>query len=255
MHVITRKRLIKFAQRHADAGAPLHTWYRALKAERFTSPETLRAVFPTARFLGQGLTIFNMAGNKYRLVATVRYATATNLGRVWIREIFTHTEYDRWSDERRRGPYPVAEPSQLRFAQRERDVMAERMQRLDLSTPHVLRTEQEYDAAVAEIDALLDQDAAPETPEGDRLELLTLLVQAYDEEHYPLGDTVTPQAVVDFLLEQQGMSRAALSPILGGRSRVSEFFAGKRRLSISQIQGLRQLLHVSADLLLEPVPT
>jgi HTH-type transcriptional regulator/antitoxin HigA len=132
--------------------------------------------------------------------------------------------------------------------------MARTPHRIELSTPHLLRTEEEYDAAVAEIDALLDQNVAPGTPAHDRLELLTVLVRAYDEDHYPFPDTATPQAVVDFLLEQQGMSRAALAPILGGRSRVSEFFGGKRRLSISQIQGLRQLLHVSADLLLERVP-
>jgi transcriptional regulator with XRE-family HTH domain len=56
-----------------------------------------------------------------------------------------------------------------------------------------------------------------------------------------MGDAATPQAVVDFLLQQHGITRAALAAILGGRSRVSEFFAGKRRLSISQIQRLRQL--------------
>jgi HTH-type transcriptional regulator/antitoxin HigA len=126
--------------------------------------------------------------------------------------------------------------------------------RLDLSQPRVLRTEEEYDAAVAEIDMLLDQDPSPSTPEHDRLEFLTVLVHAYDEEHYPMGDAATPQAVVDFLLEQHGMTRAQLAPILGGRSRVSEFFAGKRRLSISQIQRLRQLLQAPADLLLDRVP-
>ena len=56
------------------------------------------------------------------------------------------------------------------------------------------------------------------------------------------------------LLEQRGMARAELAPYLGGRSRVSEFFAGKRPLSITQIQQLRQLFHVPADLLLEKVP-
>lgn len=117
--------------------------------------------------------------------------------------------------------------------------------------PHVLRNEKDYDAAVAEIDALLDRNPAERSPERDRLDLLSVLVQAYDEEHRPMGSTATPQAVVEFLLDQQGMTRARVAVIPGGRSRVSEFFAGKRRLSLPQIQKLRQLLNVPADLLLE----
>ncbi len=132
--------------------------------------------------------------------------------------------------------------------------MATLTKRLDFSQPHTLRNEAEYDAAVAEIDALLELEPARGTLEYDRLELLSVLVEAYDEEHYRLGDTATPQAVVDFLLEQRGMTRAALTPLLGGRSRVSEFFAGKRPLSITQIQRLRQLFSVPADLLLEQIP-
>jgi HTH-type transcriptional regulator/antitoxin HigA len=127
------------------------------------------------------------------------------------------------------------------------------MKRLDRVRPHVLRNEAEYDAAVAEIDALLDRDPAAGTPEHDRLELLTVLVRAYDDDHYPMGETATPQAVIEFLLDQRGMARADLAAILGGRSRVSEFFAGKRRLSIPQIQRLRALLNVPADLVLERV--
>jgi HTH-type transcriptional regulator/antitoxin HigA len=122
---------------------------------------------------------------------------------------------------------------------------------LDFSKPHVLRSEDEYEAAVQEIDALLDRDPSPGTEDHDLLEFLTVLVQAYEAEHYP--DEVfatTPQAVVDLVLEQQGMTRAQLSPVMGGRSRVSDFFSGKRPLSRAQIVALRDLLGVPADLLL-----
>ena len=120
---------------------------------------------------------------------------------------------------------------------------------LDFSKPHVLRTAREYDTAVAEIDALLDRGRLPREDE-DRLEFLTLLVEAYDEAHYPMGERSTPQSVVDFLLEQNGMTRAELAPLLGGRSRVSDFFNGRRHLSLGQIQKLRECFGVSADALL-----
>ena len=66
-----------------------------------------------------------------------------------------------------------------------------------------------------------------------------------------MGAAATPQAVVDFLLEQRGMTRAGLARYLGGRSRVSEFFAGKRNVSLAQIRKLRELFNVPADVFLE----
>lgn len=122
---------------------------------------------------------------------------------------------------------------------------------LDLATPHVLRTREEYETVVAEIDRLLDIEPQPFSPEYDRLELLSLLVEDYDQKHHPINDDdLTPHDVVDFALEQHGLTRADLAEILGGRSRVSEFFSEKRALSRSQILALRSRFGISADLLL-----
>ncbi|MET0399286.1 MAG: helix-turn-helix domain-containing protein [Longimicrobiaceae bacterium] len=122
---------------------------------------------------------------------------------------------------------------------------------IDIPTPHVLRTQEEYDAAVAEIDRLLDLDPKPFSNDSDRLELLALLVETYEAQHDPIDlSDVTPQDVVDFMLDQKSMSRADLADIMGGRSRVSEFFNGKRELSKAQIEALRDKLGIPADLLL-----
>jgi len=122
---------------------------------------------------------------------------------------------------------------------------------IDISTPHVLRTEEEYDAAVAEIDRLLDLDPAPSSADSDRLELLAVLVEDYEARHDPIDDSdLTPQDIVDFMLDQKGMTRAELAGIMGGRSRVSDFFNGKRELSKGQIESLRERLGISADLLM-----
>lgn len=122
---------------------------------------------------------------------------------------------------------------------------------IDIPSPHVLRTQEEYAAAVAEIDRLLDLDPKPFSDDSDRLELLALLVETYEAQHDPIDlSDVTPQDVVDFMLDQKGMSRADLAEIMGGRSRVSEFFNGKRELSKAQIEALRNTLGIPADLLL-----
>ena len=129
-----------------------------------------------------------------------------------------------------------------------------RAQRLDFSEPHVLRNEAEYAAAVNEVDELLERNPPAESTEYERLRFLAVLIEAYDEEHFPLGESSTPQEVVAFMLEQQGKTRADLAPLLGGRSRVSDFFSGKRRLSVPQMVRLRQALKIPADLLVQEPP-
>jgi len=120
---------------------------------------------------------------------------------------------------------------------------------LDFSKPHLLRTEAEYEAALAEVERLLDEDVEAGSEGYDRLEFLSVLVEHYEDEHYPMGP-VTPQEAVTFMLEQKGLSRSDLDDVMGGKSRVSEFLGGKRELSRSQVTGIRRLLGIPADILL-----
>jgi len=122
---------------------------------------------------------------------------------------------------------------------------------IDIPTPHVLRTPDEYETAVAEIDRLLDLDPAPFSVDSDRLELLSVLVEDYEARYDPIDDSdLTPADLVQFMVEQRGMNRADLAEIMGGRSRLSDFMSGKRDLSKGQIQALRDKLGIPADLLL-----
>lgn len=120
---------------------------------------------------------------------------------------------------------------------------------LDFTRPHILRNEAEYEAAVREIDSLLDRDPPEGSADYDRLEFLSVLVEDYEDEHVRVPAT-SPQDAVDFMLEQKGMSRSDLSELMGGKSRVSEFFSGKRGLSRTQVQRLRARLGIPADVLL-----
>ena len=125
--------------------------------------------------------------------------------------------------------------------------------KLDFSAPHVLRTDDEYESASSEIDALLDLEVEANTPQGERLLFLSVLVEAYERDRFPVADRLagcTPQTAVDFMLTHKGRSRADLEPCLGSKSRVSEFFSGKRPLSKAQILALRDLLGIPADLLI-----
>jgi mRNA interferase HigB len=90
MHVISRKSLILFSANHADAEAPLDTWYRATKAAHWRNPADLKLVFPSADLVGL-YTVFNIKGNHYRLIAEINYRSGT----VFVRHILTHAEYDK----------------------------------------------------------------------------------------------------------------------------------------------------------------
>ena len=105
--------------------------------------------------------------------------------------------------------------------------------------------------AVAEIDALLDTDPQPGSEAYERLEFLSVLVQAYEDTHLPTYEQSTPQEVVDFMLEQKRLSRDDLAKWLGSSRQTAEFFEGSRSLSIEQIGALRAHLGIPADLLIE----
>jgi mRNA interferase HigB len=89
MHIITRKRLHDFASEHPDCRKALEHWYRLMKNGEFASFDGLRQVFPNADRVGN-LTVFNIDGNKARLIAAIHY----NRSKVYIRAILTHPEYD-----------------------------------------------------------------------------------------------------------------------------------------------------------------
>ena len=122
---------------------------------------------------------------------------------------------------------------------------------LDFTKPHVLRNEEDYDCAVAEIDTLLDTDPQPGSEAYERLEFLSVLVQAYEDTHVPAYEQSTPQEVVDFMLDQKGFSRDDLAKWLGSSRQTAEFFEGSRPLSTEQIGALRAHLGIPADLLIE----
>ena len=95
MHVITRQRLQTFWSQYPDAEGPLRVWLAIMRRKRYTGPHDVRLDFAAASFLGRWRTVFNIGGNKYRLVVDMRY----DLGRVYIREILTHQDYTRRTRE------------------------------------------------------------------------------------------------------------------------------------------------------------
>ena len=120
---------------------------------------------------------------------------------------------------------------------------------LDFKNPHLLRNDVEYKAALREVEELMGRECPPGSRDRERLEFLSVLVEAYEDEEFPI-ENPSPQAVLEFLLDQRGLTRAYLVDILGSKSRVSEFFSGKRHLSLNQVRAIREEFGIPADLLI-----
>lgn len=112
-----------------------------------------------------------------------------------------------------------------------------------------IRTEADYEAALAEVENLWGAKSG--TAKGDRLDVLATLIDAYEAKHQPM-DPPDPIEAIRFRMEQQGITRKDLEPMIGTRARVAEVLNGKRSLSIDMIRRLHDGLGISADVLIRP---
>jgi HTH-type transcriptional regulator / antitoxin HigA len=112
--------------------------------------------------------------------------------------------------------------------------------------PKILKTAREHRAALAHVETLLNR---PEADEGE-LELWSLLVEKYEEEHFPIM-APDPIDAIRFRMEQEGLTPADLQPYLQSKSKVSEVMNRKRPLSLSMIRALHQGLKIPAEVLVQ----
>jgi HTH-type transcriptional regulator / antitoxin HigA len=112
-----------------------------------------------------------------------------------------------------------------------------------------IRTETDHEAALAEVGRLWGAKSG--TPTGDRLDVLVTLIEAYEDKHYPM-DPPDPIEAIRFRMEQQGLTRKDLEPMIGTRNRIAEVLNRKRGLSIEMIRSLHDKLGISAEVLIRP---
>ena len=124
-----------------------------------------------------------------------------------------------------------------------------------MSQLKVIRTEAEYSAAMKRFEALLDAPAGQ--PEYEERDVLAVLIERYEDEHFPV-DMPDPVEAVKFRMEQSGLSQKDLVPYIGSRSKVSEVLSGKRELTLAMIRSLNKHFGIPADVLIrepqEPLP-
>lgn len=112
-----------------------------------------------------------------------------------------------------------------------------------------IRTKADYEAALAEVERLWGSKSG--TPKGDRLDVLATLIDVYEAKPYPM-DPPDPVEAIRFRMEQQGLTRKDLEPMIGPRNRVADVLNRKRSLSIEMIRQLHDRLGISAEVLIRP---
>src|SRR5262245_55819909 len=114
-----------------------------------------------------------------------------------------------------------------------------------------IKTEADYDAALKEVERLLETDVEPDTPAGDRLEVVVTLVEAYEAKHNPMGLT-DPIEAIKIRMDDLELPRKELEPLIGSRGRVSEILNRKRLLTMPMIRKLHEALHIPLEVLTQP---
>ena len=117
-----------------------------------------------------------------------------------------------------------------------------------------IRTEEDYDAALARMDVIFFADI--DTPEGDERDILFDLIEAYEEKHYPIGPPSDPIVAIEFEMDQRGLSPSDLIPFIGSSRKVSEVLSRKRDITMPMARALHKHLGIPAETLLqEPART
>jgi HTH-type transcriptional regulator/antitoxin HigA len=111
-----------------------------------------------------------------------------------------------------------------------------------------IKSEADYQATLKEIESLMS--AQTDTPEGDHLDVLVMLVEAYERAHYPI-DFPDPVEAIKFRMEQQGLTVDDLVPVIGRKNRVYEILSRKRPLTLRMIEGLHEVFSIPAESLLK----
>lgn len=112
-----------------------------------------------------------------------------------------------------------------------------------------IRTDEDYKAALKVVSSLVDTDPEPGTPEGDRLDILSILVQAYEAKNFPM-DLPDPVEAIKFRMEQKGLQPKDLEPMIGRLNRVYEILNRKRPLTMPMVRRLHAGLGIPAESLI-----
>ena len=217
MRIIAKRTLRDYGAREPRAEQPLKAWYAVARKADWASPADVKSAYGNASIVGNDRVIFNIGGNRYRLI--VRFNYARRIG--YVRFLGTHAEYD--------------------------EIDALSVQEVGM-TVKPIKSEADYDAALARIDDLMD--AGPDTPEADEFEVLATLVEAYEAIRWPIEDS-DPISLIEHVMEGRGLRQKDLAAVIGSQPHASEVLNRRRPLTLPMIRALSAEWGLPADILVQ----
>ncbi len=200
-----------------DSEQQLKAWYQEAKMANWKNPNDIKSQYKNASIVGSNRVVFNICGNKYRLVVKVNYLTEW----IYVRFVGTHNEYDK--------------------------IDVTTILKKNIMDVKLIKTEDEYNEALSRIDELFD--VTPESKEFDEAELLIALVELYEQQHYKI-ESPDPIEAIKFRMEQMEVKRTDMTKYFGTRGRVSEILNRKRELTLVMIKKLHKDFGIPAESLL-----
>lgn len=223
MRVVAVRTLRLFWKAHPSAEQPLKSWYQETVRAQWRQPADIKVHYRSASILMNRRVVFNIKGNEYRLIVAVAF----NVGVVYVKFVGTHDQYDAVDAQ------TVEQRSSERQSMNVRPV----------------RTSKDHRATLETIAALMEADPKAGTHDGDLLDILTTLVQAYEAKHYPV-DAPDAVAAIKFRMDQDGLSVKDMEPFIGKSNRVYEVLSHKRPLTLGMIRRLHEGLGIPAEALI-----
>ncbi len=198
MQIIAKSTLKQFWELHAQAETP--TWHAIVSKAEWTSPTDVKAIFgATVDFVSDNRIIFDISGNKYRLIVHVAYPNK----RVLIKFIGTH-----------KGIRPDQPGDSV------------------MDNIRAIRNDDDLAWAIAEVSEYFDNPPNPLSTDGMRFDVLSDLIEAYEDKHYPV-EVPEPAELIKAHMELTGRSQGDLATLFGSRARASEVPNKKRALTVA----------------------
>jgi HTH-type transcriptional regulator/antitoxin HigA len=215
LRIISKKILREFWEKHSNCEQQLKSWYQEISKGNWENPNDIKKEYPTVSFLNNNRLVFNIKGNSYRLIIKINYEYQI----IWIRFIGTHTEYDK--------------------------IDAGKFKEMTIKP---IKNEKDYQDALARLEVIFDSRKG--SKEGDELEILSILIEKYEDEHFPI-EFSDPIEAIKFRMEQMGYTQSDLARLVGLKSRASEILNRRRKLSLEMIRKLHDSLKIPTEVLIQ----
>lgn len=199
---------------HPELEQHLKVWYETVTKSSWKNPNDVKATFANASILKEGRVVFNIKGNSFRLVTRINYEKQW----VFIRFKGTHQEYDK------KTPTPF-----------EMEIKP-------------IKTEADYKRALKRLEVIFDAPVG--SSESDEADILALLIENYENKHFPI-EAPDPIEAIKIRMEQLSLKQNDLADAMGGSNRVSEILNRKRKLTLEMVRNLTGKLNLSAEVLIQ----